>query len=131
MSAKGQGTERSFGLSVGAVCGLLAIYALWRGREVAAAGWGIVSVALLVPALTQPSLLRIPSALWWRFAHALGWFNIRLALSAFFFLVFTPVGLAMRLCGWDPLQRRKGTGMTGWSLSPERVRDPKHYDRMY
>jgi hypothetical protein len=90
-----------------------------------------VSLALLVPALTKPSLLRIPSALWWRLAHGLGWFNTRLVLSAFFFLVFTPVGLAMRLCGRDPLRRRWGLRRPGWFPYPERVRDPKHYDRMY
>lgn len=131
MKAGQSGTERSFGLSVGAVCGLFAAYGLWRGHARPAAVWAAVSLTLLVPALTKPSLLRIPSALWWRLAHALGWFNARLLLSAFFFLVLTSVGLAMRLCGWDPLRRRWGLKQSGWLPYSERVRDPNHYDRMY
>ena len=122
--------ERSFGLSVGAVCGLVAVFCLWRGKGMKAEGWGVVSLALVVPALFRPSLLHIPSAVWWRFARALGWVNARVLLSAFFFLVLTPLGLAMRLGGWDPMQRRRGRS-TGWFPYPERVRSPKHYDRMY
>lgn len=123
--------QRSFGLSVGGVCALLAGVFLWKGSAVSAALWAILAVALLVPAMTKPNLLRLPSAWWWRFARALGWVNARVLLSAFFFLVLTPVGLAMRLGGWDPLQRRRIARSSGWLPYPERIRNPKHYDRMY
>ncbi|MBI2495064.1 MAG: hypothetical protein HYY59_07510 [Candidatus Omnitrophica bacterium] len=123
--------ERSFGLSVGLIFGLLAAFALWRGRP--AVGWvcGLIAVALVVPALTRPAWLRIPSRLWWRLARALGWVNTRVLLSVFFFFVVTPTGLVMRLCGWDPLHRRRASRGSGWVPHSERYRDPKHYERMY
>ena len=48
--------ERSFGLSVGFVCALLAAFSLWRGRVVPAWTFGVVAALLIVPALTRPSL---------------------------------------------------------------------------
>ena len=58
-------------------------------------------------------------------------FVARLLLSAAFFLVLTPVGLAVRLVGWDPLWRRKGRRHSGWVPYPKRFHDVKHYERMY
>ena len=123
--------ERSFGLSVGAVCGLLAAFTLWRGKPTTTVVLGLIAAALLVPAVTRPALLRIPSRLWWRLAHALGWVNTRVLLSACFFLVLTPRGTVRRRWGWDPLHRRTGRQDSGWIPRPARYQDPKHYERMY
>lgn len=121
--------ERSFGLSVGAVCGLLAGVSAWRGHTLPAAGLGFVAVGLIVPALLRPLLLRRPSTVWWRFAEALAWVNGRVLLSLLFFGLLTPLGCVMRLGGWDPMHRRRRT--SGWEPSPEHLRDPKHYERLY
>jgi hypothetical protein len=55
---------------------------------------GILLVSLRAVA---PSVLRLPHRVWWRFAQRLGWVNARILLSAFFALVFIPVGVVMRL----------------------------------
>lgn len=39
-------------------------------------------------------------------AYPLGWVISHVVLAAIYYLVFAPVGWAMRLCGRDPLQRR-------------------------
>ena len=122
--------ERSFGLSVGAVCALLAGVSAWRGRVPPAAGLGLVAVGLLVPALLKPSLLRWPSAVWWRLAEAMAWVNSRVLLSLLFYGVLTPLGWVMRAGGWDPLRRRRRHA-SGWEPSPDHLRDAKHYERMY
>ena len=124
-------SERSFGLSVGAVCLLLAGYACWRGHAAAARSVGLLGLVLLSAGTLKPSLLRVPSALWWRLAHVIGWFNIRLLLSAIFVLIVTPVGLVLRLAGWDPMRRRRARIQSGWMPYPARHRDPKHYERMF
>ena len=130
MNAKRQ-DPRSFGFSVGAVCAALALLELWRGRVTAASILGGIAVALLVPAALRPSLLRAPSAWWWRLARALGWINSRVLLSACFFLILTPAAVVLRACGRDPLRlKRPGRG-SGWLPYPERARDPKHYERMF
>ena len=123
--------ERSFGLTVGPMCAFLAGMSAWRGHTTLAAGIGLVAVGLWVLALIRPSLLRLPSALWWRLAHGLGWVNSRVLLSALFVLILTPVAVVLRCAGWDPLRIRKSPRGSGWVPSPERHQDPKHYERMY
>lgn len=81
--------------------------------------------------MTTERPFRILRAWWMQLAHALGWINARIVLSAIFFLVFMPVGLIARLVGWDPLRRRWPSGQSGWVPYPERHQDPTHYERMY
>ena len=121
--------ERGFGLTLGAVGALVTAHALWRGRGALAIGAGVLAVALLGAALVVPAVLRGPRRAWMGLAHALGWVNTRILLSVVFLLVLTPVGVALRLLGWDPLRRRP-VG-PGWTPYPERRRDPRHYEKMY
>lgn len=120
--------ERSFGLGVGTVCGLLAAHALWRGAPAAAWTAGLVAAVLIGCALTVPAFLAVPSMLWWKLAHALGWLNARILLSAVFWGLLTPVGLLASIWGWDPLRLKRGFA-SGWVPYPNR--HAKHYERMY
>lgn len=122
--------ERSFGISVGAVLLAIAAILAWRGRATTAAIVGGIGAALLLLGLAAPSLLKWPSAVWWRFALALGWVNARVILSVAFFLVLTPIGLTWRLIGRDPLSRRRPS-WPGWSSYPARYQDRNHFTRMY
>ncbi len=131
MSTKGPANpERSFGVSVGAVLCAIAAILWWRHRVTRAEVVGAAGAVLLVSGLLAPRLLKWPSALWWRFSRALGHVNARVLLSVLFVLVLTPLGLAWRLTGKDPLNRRRDR-WPGWSPYPERYRDPKHYSRMF
>jgi hypothetical protein len=122
--------ERSFGVSVGGVLCLIAAVLVWRGRLTRAEWVGGLGTLLLVLGLVRPSLLKWPSAAWWRFAKALGYVNARILLTILFGLVLTPLGLLWRLTGKDPLLRRREQ-WNGWSAYPERYRNRKHYERMY
>jgi hypothetical protein len=122
--------ERSFGLSVGPILLLICAYAAWDGHARLAvvsggSGFGLVALGLL-----RPSLLKYPSALWWRFALTLGYINTRIILTLAFILVLVPFGLAWRLVGHDPLGWRRGAS-PGWTPAPTRYRDQLHYLRMY
>jgi len=131
MIAKGPANpERSFGVSVGTVLCVIAAVLWWRHRVTRAEIVGGIGVVLLLGGLLAPRLLKWPSALWWRFSRALGYVNARVLLSILFLLVLTPIGLAWRLLGKDPLARRRDR-WPGWSPYPERYRDPKHYSRMF
>lgn len=122
-------SPQSFGLVTGTACGLLAAHAAWRGSVAAAWLFGAVAAGLLGCGWLAPRLLQFPSVLWMRLGHLLGWLNSRVLLTAMFFLVLTPMGLVLRLVGWDPLHLRRREG-SGWSPYPPRFRDPKHYERM-
>jgi hypothetical protein len=123
---------KSFGISVGLVCGVIAALQWWRGRETSFIVFGALGIFLVGAALTAPAILTGPSRVWWRIARALAWFNTRLLLSILFFLVFTPVAAILRLAGRDSLQRRRrDRGSSGWVPYPERVRQRRHYERMF
>lgn len=131
MSRKGPAhPERSFGVSVGGVLLLAAAYLAWRGRMTGAAWTGSVGAMLIVLGLTAPSLLKWPSALWWKLAMALGYVNARVILSVAFFLVLTPIGLIWRVIGRDPLGWRR-VSWPGWIKYPARYADRSHFTRMY
>ncbi|HNQ56255.1 MAG: sxtJ [Rhodocyclaceae bacterium] len=65
-----------------------------------------VAIGLGAWGLLAPLSLRLPYGLWTRLGHALGWLNTRLLLGIIFYLMITPMGLAMRLFGRDPMRRR-------------------------
>jgi hypothetical protein len=122
--------ERSFGVSVGGVLLVFALILLWRRRIGRAEVLGGIGAVLLVFGLIAPTLLKWPSALWWKFSRALGHVMARFWLTLLFFLILTPVSLVWRMLGRDPLNRRRDK-WPGWSSYPERYRNPKHYDQMY
>jgi hypothetical protein len=122
--------ERAFGLSVGTVLLLIASYLAWRGYALATPIVGAIGVMLVVFGYMRPTLLKYPSAAWWRFALVLGHINARIILTLIFALVLTPIGLIWRLIGRDPLTRRR-RNWPGWSPYPARYRDTDHYKRMY
>ena len=122
-------TERSFGVSVGAVCLLLAAWLRWKQSEPAWVVLGLIGVVLLVLAQLAPSLLRGPNRVWWRVAQVLGWINSRIILGAFFFVILAPVGIVMRALGRNPLRGRRGD--TNWTAYPARIGNPHHYERMF
>lgn len=126
----GPNRERAFGISVGAVLCAIALLLAWRGRVTRAEVTGATGAVLLVFGYLKPSLLTYPSDAWWTFATVLGWINARVLLTLLFVFVLTPVGLVGRLMGRDPLARHRGS-WPGWLPSPERYRNPRHFDRMF
>ena len=121
--------ERSFGVTVGAVACLAAVYLWWRGSMQSAAILGVIGTVLVILGLAAPRLLYWPSFVWWKLVHVLGYINARIILTVLFTVLLVPIGLFWRVAGKDPLGRRRAG--TGWSPYPGRYRDPKHYSRMY
>jgi len=50
---------------------------------------------------------------WKRFAHILGRINTAIILFLFYYLIFAPFGMVMRLFGYDSL-RKKSKGKSNW-----------------
>jgi hypothetical protein len=87
-----------FGL-IGLYCFLVresstAAIVLWAISVVGVGGWFV------------PSLIRPLYVVWIALAMPIGWTVSHLLLLAMFYLVFTPIGLIMRACAYDPLARR-------------------------
>ena len=109
---------------------LVGVYALVRGPSVAGLSMTLAGLVLVAAGTFAPSTLRMPSQVWWTFAHALGWVNARVLLTAFFFFILTPAGALLRLLGRDPL-RATSHSETTWSAYPNRINEGRHYERQF
>lgn len=66
----------------------------------------VIAVAFFTLGLIRPVLLKSVYIIWMKFAFGLAWINTRLILFIMFYLVFTPIGLIMRIFRIDLLDRK-------------------------
>lgn len=66
----------------------------------------IISGIFLSLGLIAPQILRPVYIIWMKFAFVLGWINTRIILIIMFYLVFTPIGICIRIFGKDLLERK-------------------------
>jgi len=81
---------------------------------------------LLVLALAWPRSLTQVYRLWMTVGEVLGWINTRIILGVIFYLLFTPLGLLMRLRGRNPMRRT----LTPEAESYRVVRQPRPSSHM-
>ena len=101
---------RRFGLALGAA--LLALFEalpLLRHRPVHQWPW-LAGGGLLALGLLAPRSLALVHHGWTRLGQALGWINLRIILTAIFFLLLMPIGLVRRLLGLSELDRASREG---------------------
>lgn len=98
------------------VAGVLFAIAGWqayRGHATATAVLVAFAVALVACAAVPAAALWFNK--WWMvLAGVLGYINSRILLSILFYLIMTPIGLAVRLAGHDPLTLRQGQEPSFW-----------------
>lgn len=104
---------RHFGLMLLPILLGLAALAWWRGHARAATVLAALSVAPPVLALAATPLWLRFFRLWMKLAEGMSWVMTRVILSVFYFVMMTPIGVAMRLFRRDPLDlawsRRKSS----------------------
>jgi hypothetical protein len=77
---------------------------VWRGEGIRL--WAIGLGGLLIPlGLLMPAVLAPVFKVWMKVGHVLGWINTRIILGALFYGLITPMGVVMRLFGWDAMRR--------------------------
>jgi hypothetical protein len=96
---------RKFGLTMATILAIFGAFFLWRERA-----WAIwlfwPSGVFLVISLVAPRLLRSVERLWMAIGEVLGAIVSRIILTLTFYLIITPVGLAMRLISGDRFGKR-------------------------
>lgn len=99
-------SDRGFGLVFAAVFVVVAGWPLLDGE--APRLWALaIAAVFLALAIAAPRLLGPLNRLWTRFGLLLSRVMNPLVLGLLFFFVVTPMGLAMRALGKDPLRRRR------------------------
>ncbi len=96
---------RIFGLFVGSVFLVIGLWPLIRHDEgprvwAICLGGGLVGLGGAFPWILKPVY-----AVWMKLGHLVGLINTRIILGIVFFGLITPIGLAMRLFGWDAMRR--------------------------
>jgi len=99
------------------------------GKTIPTWPW-IIGVTLFVLALLMPNLLRLIYNPWMKIGHILGWVNTRMILSLIFFVMITPMGIIMRLFGYNPMERHYDTNKTSYrKISP--IRPRQHMEKPF
>jgi hypothetical protein len=126
------GTERRFGLTVGGVFLALGLFFLWRDHATAGTVLAALGGTLVLGGLFVPRWLGPVERGWMAVAEILGAFWARVILGFAYYVVFTPVGLIMRLAGRDPLDRRLRSDESYWKKRPtEPPPSRERYARQY
>lgn len=98
------GSEKSFGIVFAVV---FAIIALWPLVDAHPVRWWalIVAFVFLVAAFIAQPLLKPLNLLWFKFGLLLYKVVNPVVMGLLYYLTVVPMGLAMRACGKDPLNR--------------------------
>jgi uncharacterized membrane protein len=97
---------RKFGLVTGSIVAVLfGLFLPWLFNHGLPVWPWIIAGILGVWAMILPATLAPVYKGWMRIGMAVGWFNTRLILGILFFVIFTPIGLIMRLFGHDSMQK--------------------------
>jgi len=104
---------------------------VWQHQRAATIFW-ILAVVFFLPGLLAPAILRPVYALWMKFAAILAWINTRIILGLTFYLVFTPIGLILRLLGKDLIKQKWDSKAKTYWIEREPVAfDPSRYEKQY
>ncbi len=125
-------SERSFGLLVG---GILAVIAVWPWIRHAAAPiryWLLApALILMLLGLVRPVWLRLPNRLWMRFALLISRVTNPIVTALLFFLVFTPFAVVLRMLGKDPLRRAFDPQASTYWIARETGPEPSGMGRQF
>jgi len=91
---------------------------------------GVCGLVVGAIGVARPRVMHPIYLLWLYAAYPIGFVVSHVVLGLIFYVVLTPVGLVMKLVGYDPLQRRLRTSRTYW-IPCEPVADPKQYFRQF
>lgn len=101
------------------------------GWDWAAAVLVIVSLGVMITGLVWPSQIRYLFLLWMLAAFPVGWVMAHVSLAVIYFGIVTPIGLALRMAGHDPLQLKKRPGATTYWIDRPPPPEPRRYFRQF
>lgn len=116
------GELRKFGLSTGAIVAVLfgmvipwiwdLRYPLWPWIILAVlGGWGLIAPASLHPVYRN----------WMRFGLLISKITTPIIMGIVFFAVIMPVGVVMRIFGWDPMSRKFDDGLESYRVDSDHI----------
>jgi len=114
---------RKFAITLAIILTIVGGLQFWRGRVSVFISLISITVSLLILAVWIPVALRPLFFLFTKVSRAIGWFNTRLLLGITYYILFTPIGLFMRLLGKDLIQRKIDQKLKTYWIAKEEVSD--------
>ena len=96
---------RNFGIIVGIILLIISGFLFWKEKE-SFQIFLAIGITLFLTAIAIPAVLKPVYWIWMIFAIILGWFMTRVILSLLFYVVFTSIGLTLRVFGKQFLELR-------------------------
>ncbi|MCX5706096.1 MAG: SxtJ family membrane protein [Candidatus Omnitrophica bacterium] len=123
-------TLKKFGVTMGIAFLVISSLFFFRQKYAGTMYSLVVSCVFLIMELVLPAFLGPVYIIWMRFSFILGWINTRVILVVLFYLIFTPVGLFMRLFRIDLLER-KNKEETYWKKKEKAEFNSLNYERRF
>jgi hypothetical protein len=122
---------REFGLTMGAVLGLLAAYLYWNEKE-SAPYFLSGGLLFITSGFFIPHTLKYVYMAWMCFAVVFGYFMSRVILSLIFIVLFIPVGLITRILRKDLLKEKWDINAQSYWIKKEMKQyDPQSAEKQY
>lgn len=122
------GSERNFGLVIGAVFGVIALWPLLHGNGIRPIWLGAAALMAGL-GLFAPKLLAWPNKLWFRFGLLLGAIVAPIVMALVYVIVFLPIGMILRLKRADLLRLKADPGAASYWI--ERETKPQSMTRQF
>ncbi|MFH1727684.1 MAG: SxtJ family membrane protein [Pseudomonadota bacterium] len=87
---------RNFGLLIGGILGLIAIYLFWKEKS-SFAYFIAFSLTSLILSLLFPFTLKYPHKFWIGLSNVISWVMTRIILIILFYLILTPIAFLAKL----------------------------------
>jgi len=120
-----------FGAGWGVLFGVLAAVAWGGGSRGAAMALAIIAAAVPAAGACVPRLMRIVYVATACLTMPIGFVLSFVVLASVYYLVLTPIGLTMRLCGRDPMARRFDRQAETYWMPRREARGPGRYFQQF
>jgi len=126
-----RGSLRKFGITMGVAFLVITGIIFLKHKNIFLPTLGVSGVFFAFAWLLPLALKQLFIA-WMRLAFVLGWVNTRLILAILFYLVFTPIGLILRIFNNDLLDRKIEKNKDSyWIKKEQKSASQQDYERQF
>lgn len=109
-------SNRKFGYTFSIIFLLAGIFFGYKGYSVLSVGLLLLAIIFLGISVKKPDVLKPLNKLWMRLGLLLGLIISPIVIGLIYFLIFTPMGVTMRIFGRDELRLKPRTSQSYWKI---------------
>jgi hypothetical protein len=122
---------RKFGVVIFICLEVVGTFLLGDKANFAFGLWG-VGLASIAIGLSRPEVLRIPYRMWMKLGLIMGFITNHIILAVMFYLAVTPIGILMRVLGWNTVQTKIDKhARSYWIKKGQQMLGREQYEKMF